>query len=82
MFSTQVQQLVLLSFLIGSGTNLIFREWSCLQIIRKFLCAFPIIEKVLTLFYFKTEQALFDHQIYKTRLFSTQTASGVKALIE
>lgn len=51
------------------------------KLLKSFLCALPIIEKVLTLFYFKTEEVLFDHQIYKTRLFSTQTVSGVKALL-
>lgn len=52
----------------------------CSELLKSFPYAFPIIEKVLTLFQFKTEQVLCDHQINKTRLFSTQTASGIKAL--
>lgn len=41
LFSTQVQQFVLLSLWISSGTSLIFRDWSSLQIIKKVPLCFP-----------------------------------------
>lgn len=80
LFSTQVQQFC---FPFGSAQVLIWYLETGVRhkLLKSFLCALPIIEKVLTLFYFKTEEVLFDHQIYKTRLFSTQTVSGVKALL-